>query len=140
MADAQHVALLRAGAAIWNEWRHQHKGVIPDLAGGQLRGLDLSSADLNLADLRNSDLRGTIFRGARLTGARLDRANLFKTVLEGADIEGAVLLGAQFLNCAQLVMARNWTSTYRDPLANCGAPIPESGGQRSENDTGDQET
>jgi hypothetical protein len=46
-------------------------------------------------------------------------------VLDGADLAGAVLYGAQFLNCAQLVVARNWPSTFRDAALSCGAAVPE---------------
>lgn len=124
MADPDQVALLRSGVAAWNAWRSQHAETVPDLAGAALRGLDLSAADLGAADLRKADLRGTILRGARLARARLDEANLFKAVLEDADLDGAVLSGGQFLNCAQLVTARNWANTNRDPSLACGAPIP----------------
>jgi uncharacterized protein YjbI with pentapeptide repeats len=124
MADSEQLALLSSGATAWNEWRRQHADIKPDLASAQLRGLDLSSADLSDADLHAADLRGTILRAARLTRARLDGANLFKAVLEEADLDGAVLLEAQFLNCAQLVSARNWATAHRDPSLACGAAIP----------------
>ncbi|HET6158459.1 MAG TPA: pentapeptide repeat-containing protein [Dongiaceae bacterium] len=124
MADTDQVALLRQGAAAWNAWRSGHADQTPDLSGASLRGLDLSDADLSGADLRKADLRGTNLRKTRLNGARLEEANLFKAVLEDADLDGAVLLGAQFLNCAQLVTARNWASSVRDPSLACGAPIP----------------
>jgi|SRR5690242_11671329 len=125
MADADQVALLRAGVPAWNDWRDLNAGVAVDLSGASLRGLDLTSADLHAANLRRADLRGAILRGARLAGARLEGANLFKTVLEDADLDGAVLLDVQFLNCAQLVTARNWGSAQRDPMLACGAPVPE---------------
>ena len=124
MADPDQVALLRSGVAAWNAWRSRHGEIAPDLAGASLRGLDLSSADLGAANLRKADLRGAILRSARLAGARLDEANLFKAVLEDADLDGAVLLDAQFLNCAQLVTARNWANAARDPSLACGMPIP----------------
>ena len=127
MADADQVAVLRSGVAAWNAWRDQHTGVEPDLAGATLRGLDLSTVNLTDADLRQADLRGTILRDARLAGARLDGANLFKAVLENTDLDNAVLLGTQFLNCAQLVTARNWTTAERDPELACDAPIPKRG-------------
>ena len=125
MADPDQVALLRAGVVGWNKWRATHPEIVPDLAGAPLRGLDLAGADLSGVDLRQADLRGAILRGARLIRARLDGANLFKAVLEDADLEGATLLGAQFLNCAQLVVARNWAGSVRDPSLDCGAPIPQ---------------
>jgi uncharacterized protein YjbI with pentapeptide repeats len=60
-----------------------------------------------------------------LSGARLDGANVFKVVLDGADLAGAFLNGVQFLNCAQLVVTRNWQSAFRDDALACGASIPD---------------
>jgi hypothetical protein len=37
---------------------------------------------------------------------------------------GVGLNGAQFLNCAQLVVTRNWQSAFRDEALACGASIP----------------
>jgi uncharacterized protein YjbI with pentapeptide repeats len=62
--------------------------------------------------------------GANLSGAHLDGANFFKAVLDDADLAGAFLNGAQFLNCAQLVVARNWQLAFRDDALACGASIP----------------
>ena len=97
----------------------------PDLSRAGLRGLDLSGFDLSRADLRGADLRGTKFCDADLSGAHLDGANFFKAVLDGADLAEAFLTGAQFLNCAQLILARNWQSAFRDETLGCGASIPE---------------
>jgi len=96
----------------------------PDLSRAGLRGLDLSGLDLSRADLRGADLRGTNLSGANLSGAHLDGANFFKAVLDDADIAGATLNGAQFLNCAQLIVTRNWQSAFRDDALACGAAIP----------------
>jgi uncharacterized protein YjbI with pentapeptide repeats len=124
MAKADHVDLLRRGAAVWNAWRAEHDAM-PDLSEATLRGLDLSGFDLSGADLRGADLRGATCRDTNLAGAHLERANLFKAVLEGADLARAVLFGIQFLNCAQLIVARNWQSTFRDDALGCGVAIPE---------------
>ncbi len=97
----------------------------PDLSRGALRGLDLSGFDLSQVELRGADLRGTQFCDADLSGADLEGANLFKAVLDGADLAGARLYGALFLNCAQLIVARNWQSTFRDEALACGAAIPD---------------
>jgi uncharacterized protein YjbI with pentapeptide repeats len=59
-----------------------------------------------------------------LSGAHLEGANLFKAVFDGADLAGAFLYSAQFLNCAQLLVARNWQSAFRDDSLDCGATIP----------------
>ena len=34
--------------------------------------------------------------------------------LYGADLAGAYLDGTQFLNCAQLIVTRNWQSAFRE--------------------------
>jgi uncharacterized protein YjbI with pentapeptide repeats len=125
MPNDEHVALLRSGAAGWNEWRAKFHET-PDLSRAGLRGLDLSGFDLSRTDLRNADLRGTNLCQANLSGAHLEGANLFKAVLDGADLAGAFLYGAQFLNCAQLVATRNWQSAFRDETLACGASIPDS--------------
>ena len=124
MPKNEHVALLGRGAAAWNAWREEHDEV-PDLSRAALRGLDLSGFDLSRADLRGADLRGTKCANTDLAGARLEGANLFKAVLDGANLAGAYLYGAQFLNCAQLIAARNWQSAFRDAALGCGAAIPD---------------
>ena len=124
MASDEHVAMLGRGVAVWNAWRAE-KDQAPDLSGAGLRGLDLSGFDLSRADLRSADLRGTNFCDADLSGTHLEGANFFKAVLDGTNLAGAFLTGAQFLNCAQLVVTRNWESAFRDATLGCGASIPE---------------
>jgi uncharacterized protein YjbI with pentapeptide repeats len=124
MPDDEHVAVLGRGAATWNAWRAEHDEV-PDLSRAALRGLDLTGFDLSRADLRGADLRGTKLRGADLSGTRLEAANFFKAELDGADLAGAYLDGAQFLNCAQLIVTRNWQSAFRDETLACGAAVPD---------------
>jgi uncharacterized protein YjbI with pentapeptide repeats len=123
MANDEHVSVLGRGAAAWNEWRAD-RDETPDLSRAGLRGLDLSGFNLSRADLRGADLRGTNLSGANLSGAHLDGANLFKAVLDGGDLARAFLNRARFLNCAQLVVSRNWQSAFRDDELACGASIP----------------
>ena len=123
MPNDEHAMLLRSGAEAWNSWRAE-RGDAPDLSRASLRGLDLSGFDLSRADLRGADLRGTNLSQANLSGAKLEGANLFKAMLDGANLAGAFLNGAQFLNCAQLVITRNWQSAFRDEALACGASIP----------------
>ena len=85
----------------------------------------MSGFDLSQANLRQADLRGTNLSQADLSLTHLDGANFFKAVLDGANLAGAVLTGAQFLNCAQLIVTRNWQSAFRDETLGCGASIPE---------------
>ena len=123
MANDEHVSVLGRGAAAWNEWRAD-RDEPPDLSGAGLRGLDLSGFDLSRADLRGADLRGTNLSEANLSLAHLDGVNFFKAALDGANLSGAFLTEAQFLNCAQLVVTRNWQSAFRDETLGCGASIP----------------
>jgi uncharacterized protein YjbI with pentapeptide repeats len=125
MPNDEHVALLRRGAAAWNEWRAEREDT-PDLSRASLRGFDLSGFDLSGADLRDADLRGANLSDANLRGARLEGANFFKAVLDNADLSGALLYRAQFLNCAQLGVPRSWQSAFRDDALACGAAIPDS--------------
>ena len=124
MPNDEHVAMLARGAAAWNEWRAD-RDETPDLSRAGLRSLDLSGFDLSRVDFRGADLRGMNLSGANLSLAHLDGANFFKAVLDDADLAGASLNGAQFLNCAQLVVTRNWQSAFRDETLGCGAPIPD---------------
>ena len=124
MPKDEHVDLLARGAEVWNTWRAEHDEV-PDLSQAALRGLDLTGFDLSRADLRGADLRGTKLCDADLSGAHLEGANFFKAVLDGADLAGAYLDRTQFLNCAQLIVARNWQSAFRDEALACGAAVPD---------------
>jgi uncharacterized protein YjbI with pentapeptide repeats len=123
MAMDEHLTLLRKGAAAWNIWR-AGRDVTPDLSRAGLRSVDLGGFDLSHTDLRGADLRGANLSRTNLSGAHLEGANLFKAVFDGADLAGAYLYRAQFLNCAQLVVTRNWQSAFRDEALACGASIP----------------
>lgn len=68
MANEEHLAILREGAAIWKQWREENPEEKLDL-----RKADLRSAHLIYADLRYADLRY-----ARLTEADLSKANISK--------------------------------------------------------------
>src|SRR5438128_12461539 len=123
MPKDEDVAVLGRGAGVWNARRAEH-GEVPGLSRAALRGLDLTGSDLSRADLRGADLRGTKLCDADLSGARLEGANFFKAALDGADLAGAYLDEAQFLNCAQLIVTRNWQSAFRDETLACGAAVP----------------
>jgi uncharacterized protein YjbI with pentapeptide repeats len=124
MPNDEHVSLLGRGAAAWNAWRAE-LGETPDLSQAGLRVLDLSGFDLSQANLRQADLRGTNLSQADLSRTHFDGANFFKAVLDDANLTGAFLNGAQFLNCAQLIVTRNWQSVFRDETLGCGASIPD---------------
>jgi uncharacterized protein YjbI with pentapeptide repeats len=98
-------AMLRAGAPAVQRWQTLRRGnpAPVDLAGRDLRGLDLRNfwlfgVSLEGADLRASDLSGLWSLNvpkARLDGARLDKADLKQAA--GARLRKAILTDARFV-------------------------------------------
>jgi hypothetical protein len=84
MANEEHLALLKQGVKVWNNWRRETPKIKPDFI----------EANLNGADLRGAILRGAILRGAILSRAFLSRADLRGADLSGLDLSGAILSGA----------------------------------------------
>ena len=96
MANPEHLAILKQGVEIWNQWRQDSPGVKADLVGEDFReaklyGIDFSEANLSGADLRWADLRWANLRWAKLNRARLYRADLSGAYLIGADLSRADL-------------------------------------------------
>lgn len=84
MADQDHLALLKRGVAVWNEWRRQNPHIQPDLSGAVLVETDLKEVDLRRANVRRADLSGADLRGALLDEADLSEAKLIKADLSFA--------------------------------------------------------
>ena len=122
MANNEHVAMLARGAAAWNE-RRADRDETSDLSRAGLRGLDFSGFDLlrGRSSGRRLQRNKTLRRGSLRCPSGV---NLFKAVVDGANLSRAFLTEAQFLNCAQLVVTRNWQSAFRDETLGCGASIP----------------
>ena len=51
--------------------------------------------------------------------------SIYNAVLDGANLAGPFLYDAQFLNCARLIVTRNWQSAFRDETLACGVALPE---------------
>lgn len=94
MANAEQLALLKAGVEGWNTWRGMNPEEKIDLTVADLRGADLSEANLSGANLRGADLIRANLRGANLYRADLSQANLTMADLIEADLRGACLLKA----------------------------------------------
>ena len=89
MANEEHLALLRQGVKVWNEWRKTNLEIKPNLRGADLNRANLSEANLNGADLNRANLSE-----ANLNGADLNRANLSRTILSGVNLSRVNLRGA----------------------------------------------
>ncbi len=104
MANEEHLAVLRQGVEVWNEWREKNPEIKPNLRDSDLSGADLRwvnlrdsylvKADFSKTDLRESDLSEADLSRANLNRANLSRADLFEADLSGADLSEAKLIMA----------------------------------------------
>lgn len=99
-----HIAILRRGVDVWNDWRNKNPGIRPELSGANLAGKDLSGANL-----RDAMMPGCFLKNVKLRGADLSRASLIHSVITFSDLSGAKLvrayLGAANLYCSSLAGA-----------------------------------
>jgi hypothetical protein len=91
VANSKHLAKIKEGIRLWNQWRRQYPDVRPDLYGADLVGANLQSADLTRANLVKANLSE-----ANLSKAKLKEAGLWRANLTRANIEKADLLEADF--------------------------------------------
>jgi hypothetical protein len=106
MANEEHLAILKQGVEVWNEWRQENSSLKPNLIGANLSGADLRQCNFNKANLSAIDLSGAnltraTFREADLCKADfgwadLSRADLRKANLIGADLSRTDLSGSKF--------------------------------------------
>ncbi len=113
MANPEHLAILKQGVEVWNEWRRRNPGIKPDISDANLinsdiRRANLAEAILFKANLGKANINGTDFHdaslvranlsGASLRGANLRNANLREANLTDVSFNGADLQGANFDN------------------------------------------
>ncbi|MHC5860963.1 pentapeptide repeat-containing protein [Nostoc sp.] len=104
MANEEHLAILRQGVQVWNEWRLKNTEVVPDftdinLSGAFLIGIDFSNSNLSRANLSHAvlvyaNLSAAIFRKSNLSNINLSRANLEGADLDNANLDDAFLQNA----------------------------------------------
>jgi uncharacterized protein YjbI with pentapeptide repeats len=104
MANLEHLALLKQGIKVWNEWRKTNLEIKPDLSEADLSKANLRRIDLSGANLSKADLSGTYLSNASLREASLIKADLSVANLRGADLSVANLRGAD-LSGASLIKA-----------------------------------
>ena len=97
-AEDGHAEIIRRGPVLWNAWRQNNPGLIPNLQRlaldwcerrmGPSNGgpLDLKFARLQDADLCFADLEGADFEAADLARADLQHARLIDAKLNAADL------------------------------------------------------
>jgi len=117
MAKREHLKKLKEGFEIWNKWREDNPGILPDLVKTNLRKADLQKADLSevdffeanlrCANLREADLRRANLIGTNLFQVDFYRANLLEANLHGANFSGANLREVKSLTLEQLSKVRS---------------------------------
>jgi|SRR5215831_5407210 len=105
MSNPEHLAKLKEGPVIWNQWREEHPEILPDLSKADLRRIDLTQVNLSKANLRQTDLTNAElsnasleyadFGGATLIGANLRESSLLLAEMVGANLRMALLRGAK---------------------------------------------
>lgn len=91
MANQQHIAILRKGVKVWNQWRKDNLHLQPDLNGANLVGVDLRGADLRRTYLIKANLQRANLHGARISGDIVDDVHVGRTDLVQADLTDADL-------------------------------------------------
>ncbi|MBZ0318236.1 MAG: toll/interleukin-1 receptor domain-containing protein [Anaerolineae bacterium] len=99
MANPEHLAVLKQGIEVWNQWRRENPETVPDFRGAILNEVDLArfhlwDSDLSGAFLMEADLTEAILYRANLSRANLSNARLVKAGLQQADLSGAILNSA----------------------------------------------
>ena len=89
MANKAHMAMLKQGVRVWNQWRTVNPDIISnfsytDPSDTDLSGADLSGFNLSGFDLSYTDLSGANLNEANLFMAHLNEANLFMAHLSRA--------------------------------------------------------
>ena len=101
MSEEKHQEILEQEAEVWNAWRQDNPGVVPDFSGEDLSELNMARVNLSDADLSQAELFDSLLEqanlkmakmtGADLSGAKLDGAELYKVDLSDASLIGADL-------------------------------------------------
>jgi uncharacterized protein YjbI with pentapeptide repeats len=89
MANAEQLALLKAGVEGWNEWREKEPYIEIDVKETDLRGANLNGANLSQADVTATDLSEADLREAQLWLTRFNVTSLREADLTGADVSGS---------------------------------------------------
>ena len=111
MANPEHVAILRQGVEVWNQWRKDNLDIRPDLHMADFTGADLTGANfycvewgrgkLSHAHLREcvfaaSNLFAVDFGWSNLTGANLSKADLSLAHMNDCALSGVNVYGTVF--------------------------------------------
>lgn len=80
MANEEHVAILRQGFEVWNQWREENQAIIPNLGEANLKGAYLGRVDLSGADLNGVDLTETVCSDTTFADVSFTQVKGLKTI------------------------------------------------------------
>jgi uncharacterized protein YjbI with pentapeptide repeats len=98
MANEEHLALIKQGVKVWNEWRETNREIKPDLSKVNLYGANLSRANLSRANLYRANLSRANLSKANLSRVDLIGANFIGANLSRVDLVEANLYGANLID------------------------------------------
>src|SRR2546421_607467 len=119
MANPDHLAKLKEGVEVWNQWRREYRDIQPNLRGARLYGAELQGANLYGADLQEARLVKANLQGARLYRTKLQGANLSETDLQHADLDETNLQHASLRDAVFDVGTRLRNTVLGDGQTGC---------------------
>jgi hypothetical protein len=97
MSEEKHQGILEQEAEVWNAWRQDNPGVVPDFSGEDLSELNMAQVNLSDADLSQAELFDSLLEHANLKMAKMTGADLSGAKLEGAELYKADLSEASLI-------------------------------------------
>ncbi|MHC5863033.1 pentapeptide repeat-containing protein [Nostoc sp.] len=102
MANEEHLAILKEGVEIWNEWRQSNLNIIPDLSQANLSRIELVKINFQQCYLQGCNFDQTNLTYANLSNANLINANLCQTSINNSNVSNAnfsyaKLVGVEFI-------------------------------------------
>src|SRR5437868_1961926 len=98
MANQDHLAKLKEGVEVWNQWREEHPGIQPDLQKANLREANLQKADLQEAFFDvGTRLRDAVLGDGRSGGAAVADLNWGGANLAVVDWTQVKVLGDEYV-------------------------------------------
>jgi len=94
MADPEHLAILRQGVEVWNQWRMQNKSTSPDLSNADLEEMQMPGIDFHQTSLHRARLRSVNLSDGNLDWANLLQVDLSRSTLRGVTLRDAYLMEA----------------------------------------------
>jgi hypothetical protein len=96
MANEEHLAILRQGVEVWNEWRERNLEVKPELSSSNFSSANLREANFSSAELSSVDFSSAYLHLANFSSANLREANFKSSSLYLANFSSAYLYLANF--------------------------------------------